>query len=70
MKKEFSVIIEQDEEGYFVSDVPELPGCHTQAKSMDDLLERTREAISLCLKVYPGHQGTERVIPRTSRTAL
>jgi predicted RNase H-like HicB family nuclease len=52
MKKEFTVIIEQDEEGYFVAEVPELPGCHTQAKSMDELLERSREAISLCLEVY------------------
>ena len=52
MKKEFTVIIEQDEGGYFVAEVPELPGCHTQAKSMDELMERTREAISLCLEVY------------------
>jgi predicted RNase H-like HicB family nuclease len=56
MKKEFTVIIEQDEERYFVAEVPELPGCHTQAKSMDDLLERTREAISLCLEVYKGRR--------------
>ncbi|MDD2671127.1 MAG: type II toxin-antitoxin system HicB family antitoxin [Syntrophales bacterium] len=56
MKKEFTVIIEQDEEGYFVSDVPELPGCHTQAKSMDALLERTREAIALYLEVHKGRR--------------
>ena len=56
MKKEFTVIIEQDSEGYFVAEVPELPGCHTQAKSMDELLERTREAISLCLEVYKGRR--------------
>ena len=56
MKKEFTVIIEQDEEGYFVAEVPELPGCHTQAKSMDELLERTREAIALCLEVYKGRR--------------
>jgi len=56
MKKEFTVIIEQDEEGFFVSEVPELPGCHTQAKSMDILLERTREAIALCLEVHKGRR--------------
>jgi predicted RNase H-like HicB family nuclease len=56
MKKEFTVVIEQDEGGYFVAGVPELPGCHTQAKSMDELLERTREAISLCLEVYKGRR--------------
>ena len=51
MAKEFTVIIEQDEEGYYVSEVPELPGCHTQAKSLDKLMERTKEAIQLCLEV-------------------
>ena len=52
MKKEFTVIIEQDEQGYFIAEVPELTGCHTQAKSLDVLLERTKEAIQLCLEVY------------------
>jgi predicted RNase H-like HicB family nuclease len=49
--KEFSVIIERDSEGYYVGSVPELRGCHTQAKSLDDLLSRVREAIELCLEV-------------------
>jgi predicted RNase H-like HicB family nuclease len=48
-KREFTVIIERDEEGYFVAEVPELPGCHTQAKSLDTLMNRVREAIGLCL---------------------
>jgi predicted RNase H-like HicB family nuclease len=52
VKKEFTVIIEQDEQGYFIAEVPELRGCHTQAKSLDVLMERTREAIQLCLEVY------------------
>lgn len=47
---DFDVIIEKDEEGYFVSEVAGLPGCHTQAKSMDELIERTKEAISLYLE--------------------
>lgn len=50
MAREFHVVIEQDEDGYFVSSVPELPGCHTQAKSLDKLMARTREAIELCLE--------------------
>lgn len=62
MKKEFTVIIEQDEEGYFVAEVPELPGCHTQARSMDELLERTREAISLCLEVYKGRRARRHLV--------
>lgn len=51
MNKEFNVIIERDSEGYFVASVPSLPGCHTQAKSLDELMERIREAIELCLEV-------------------
>ena len=52
MKKEFTVIIEQDEEGCFIAEVPEIKGCHTQAKSLDELMERVKEAIRLCLEVY------------------
>ncbi len=51
MKKEFNVIIEQDAECYFVGSVPTLHGCHTQAKSLDELMKRIREAIELCLEV-------------------
>ncbi|MFH1802440.1 MAG: type II toxin-antitoxin system HicB family antitoxin [archaeon] len=46
----FNVIIEKDEEGYFVSEVVGLPGCHTQAKSIDELIERTKEAIALYIE--------------------
>ncbi len=51
MQKSFNVIIEKDEDGYFIATVPGLRGCHTQAKSLDKLIERTREAIELCLEV-------------------
>jgi predicted RNase H-like HicB family nuclease len=51
MAKEFSVIIERDGEGYYVASVPGLRGCHTQAKSLDDLMARIREAAELCLEV-------------------
>ncbi|MCC5997555.1 MAG: type II toxin-antitoxin system HicB family antitoxin [Thermofilum sp.] len=47
----FSVVIERDEDGYYVAHVPELPGCHTQAKTLDELLERIKEAIELHLEV-------------------
>lgn len=50
MGKKYTVIVEKDEEGWLVSEVVELPGCHTQAKSMDQLLERTKEAIQACLE--------------------
>ncbi|HIH47511.1 TPA: type II toxin-antitoxin system HicB family antitoxin [Candidatus Woesearchaeota archaeon] len=45
MTKQFTLVIEKDEDGWLISDVVELPGCHTQAKTMDQLLERTKEAI-------------------------
>jgi predicted RNase H-like HicB family nuclease len=51
MSREFSVVIERDEEGYLVASVPTLPGCHTQARSLDELMDRVREAITLCLEV-------------------
>jgi predicted RNase H-like HicB family nuclease len=50
MTQEFNMIIEQGEDGYLISEVVELPGCHTQAKSYDELIKRTKEAISLYLK--------------------
>ena len=46
----YSVVIEKDEDGYYVAYVPELPGCHTQAKTLDELLERVKEDVELCLR--------------------
>lgn len=43
--------LEKDEDGYFVASVPALRGCHTQAKSLDVLMKRIREAVELCLEV-------------------
>lgn len=51
MSHEFNVLIERDSEGYYVASVPALHGCHTQAKSLDTLMERIYEAIELCLEV-------------------
>ena len=50
-KREFSVIVERDEAGFYIASVPELRGCHTQARSLDKLVQRIREAIELCLEV-------------------
>lgn len=49
MAEKYTVIIEQGEDGYLISDVVELPGCHTQARTHDELLKRTKEAIRLYL---------------------
>jgi predicted RNase H-like HicB family nuclease len=51
MEREFDVVVERDADGYYVGSVPSLPGCHTQARSLDQLMERIREAIQLCLEV-------------------
>ncbi len=51
MNKEFTIVIEQDEDGIYVASVPELEGCHTQAKNLDILEERIKEAIELYLEV-------------------
>ena len=48
-KRSFEVIIEKDAEGFYVADVPELKGCHTQAKDLDTLQKRVKEVITLCL---------------------
>jgi predicted RNase H-like HicB family nuclease len=47
----FSVIVERDVDGWFVGSVPELPGCHTQGRTLDELLERIREAVDLYIDV-------------------
>ena len=51
MPRQFDVVIERDEEGYYVASVPQLSGCHTQARSLDEVTARIREAIELCLDV-------------------
>jgi predicted RNase H-like HicB family nuclease len=49
MKRHFDIVIERDSAGYFIGSVPALPGCHTQARSLDGLMTRMREAIVLWL---------------------
>jgi len=51
MRRDFNILIEEDEDGMLVASVPELHGCHTQAKSLDELMLRIREAIELCVEV-------------------
>lgn len=50
-KRQFKIIIERDEDGYFIASVPALPGCYTQAKTLQQLQKRIKEAILLCLEV-------------------
>lgn len=50
MTHQFDIVVEKDSDGYFVASVPALPGCHTQARSLDELMVRIREAIELYLE--------------------
>jgi predicted RNase H-like HicB family nuclease len=68
LQRNFDVIVEKDDEGFYIASVPVLPGCHTQARSLDELAVRIREAIELCLEVegFPDQPlefvGIQRVI--------
>ena len=50
MTREFTIVIDRDSEGFFVASVPALPGCHTQARTREELDSRIKEAIALCLE--------------------
>ncbi|MBI2890739.1 MAG: type II toxin-antitoxin system HicB family antitoxin [Nitrospirae bacterium] len=56
----FPVIVERDEDGWYVGIVPDLKGCHTQARTLSGLEKRLREAIRLCLEIEkrPVQQNT------------
>lgn len=56
-QRKFTVLIERDEDGYYVATVPALRGCHTQAKKLDTLMKRVREVIELCLEAENNHVG-------------
>jgi predicted RNase H-like HicB family nuclease len=47
--QKFTVVVEQDEDGYYVASVPSLHSCYTQARSLEELAPRIREVIALCL---------------------
>lgn len=46
----FNVLLEQDEDGFFVASVPDLDGCYTQGKTLEEAKKRIKEVIKLCLK--------------------
>jgi len=53
----FTVVIEQDEDGLYVASVPSLAGCHTQGKTLDEVMSRMREAVELWLEVNRGRRS-------------
>ena len=61
-KRKFTVVIERDEEGYYVATVPTLRGCHTQARNLDTLMKRVREVIELCMEEQNGGGGSVELV--------
>lgn len=64
--REFTVVVERDEDGYYVATVAELPGCHTQARTLEELMRRVEEAIRLYLEAV----GMPRVEVRKVRVRV
>lgn len=67
MKREFYVVIEQDEDGVFIGEVPQLRGCYSQGKTLDELMANIREVIELCLEdepetEFPEFVGVQKVV--------
>ena len=62
MRSRYNILIEKGEDGYLVSSVIELPGCHTQAKKHDELIKRTEEAIALYLSVNKKFKPRQRFL--------
>jgi predicted RNase H-like HicB family nuclease len=59
MKREFFVVIERDEDGYYVGEVQQLRGCYSQGKTIDELMGNMREVIELCLEDDQAEVSTE-----------
>ncbi len=64
---QFPVIIEQDTDGYFVAECPDLPGCHTQGDTLEEAITNIRDAIELNLKVL---KDSNRKIPKIKGLSL
>ena len=56
-KPEFYVIIERDEDGYYVGEVPQLRACRSQGRTIDELMANMRDVIALCLEAEPEYSG-------------
>ena len=68
--REFTVVIERDEDGWLVGSVPALRGCHTQARDMEELLANVREAILLCLEVEQDDETDSLTLVGVHRVAV
>lgn len=46
--KDFFVVIERDEDGMYVGEVPQLKACYSQGETIDELMTNIREVIEMC----------------------
>ena len=53
MEKDFYVVIERDEDGFYIGEVPSLKGCYSQGKTIDELLNNIREVIEMAIEDEP-----------------
>ena len=60
--REFYVIIERDEDGYYVGEVPQLRACYSQGRTLDELMANMREVIELCLEEEQGEEILSEVV--------
>jgi predicted RNase H-like HicB family nuclease len=58
-RPEFYVIIERDEDGFFVGEVPQLHACYSQGRTIDELMANMRDVIAMCLAEEPGYIPAE-----------
>jgi len=70
MTYNFPVIIEKDEDGFFVADCPDLPGCHTQGKTLEEAITNIRDAIKLNLKILKEERQEIPKIQPVSMTSI
>ncbi len=63
-----AVVIKPGEDGYYVAEIPSLPGCISQGKTKEEALANIKEAAQLCLDcqkeegwIIPGEYSVENV---------
>jgi predicted RNase H-like HicB family nuclease len=60
--KEFYVVIERDENGLYVGEVPQLKACYSQGETVDELMQNIREVIEMCLEEFAEESTTEFIV--------
>ena len=57
--KEFYVVIERDEDGIYIGEVPQLKACYSQGETIDELMKNIKEVIEMCLEELEEELTTE-----------